>query len=277
MSVIFHSKDHKYESLDPKEIIDWLGVTTFVGLFKNPFDPIAQSIKSSKNKKSIWFGKSPELIQHIWEKEKNRANGLGTWYHGQREDDVLSLESIERSGIALPIIKPIMDGSVKHAPQQSLQPGIYPEHFAYLKSAGICGQADRIEIVGQYIDVYDYKTNKKIEKESYKDWEGVSKKMLHCLSHLDDCNFYHYALQLSIYMYIIHKHNHQLTPRNLILHHVIFEEIGKDEYGYPITKLDDKGDPIVKSIVPYQLPYLKREVQDMIKWLAVNRETIKKK
>ncbi len=31
----------------------------------------------------------------------------------------------------IPIIKPIWDGKVKHAPNQKLTEGIYPEHFVY--------------------------------------------------------------------------------------------------------------------------------------------------
>ena len=49
-------------------------------------------------------------------------------------------------------------------------------------------------------------------------------------------------LQLSIYMYIILKHNPKLRPGSMfIYHHVQFEEEGKDDYGYPITKYTDKG------------------------------------
>ena len=45
MSVIFQAENHKYQSLDPNERIDWLSVTSFVGQFKQKFDPIKQSIK----------------------------------------------------------------------------------------------------------------------------------------------------------------------------------------------------------------------------------------
>ena len=44
---------------------------------------------------------------------------------------------------------------------------------------------------------------KEIKKESYKNWEGISEKMSPPLQNLDDCNFIHYSLQRSIYMYII--------------------------------------------------------------------------
>ena len=43
---------------------------------------------------------------------------------------------------------------LKYAPDQKLIPGIYPEHFVYLKSASICGQADYVEIIDNKINYY---------------------------------------------------------------------------------------------------------------------------
>ena len=97
------------------------------------------------------------------------------------------------------------------------------------------------------------------------------------LSHLDDCNFSHYALQLSIYMYIIIKHNPKLKPGNMFIHHVQFEEEGKDEYGYPIHKYTPEGDPVLKELVQIPVPYLKDEVISLIHYLYDNKNKIKKK
>ena len=171
MSVIFKPEDHSYHSSDPAENINWIGVTSFVGLFKQKFDPVAQSIKSSKNKRSKWYGIPPEDIQKIWAGEGSRAVKHGSIYHDQREADITGIATIERDGKPIPIIKPkFMDG-VKEAPAQILFEGIYPEHFVYLKSAGICGQSDRVEVINGRVDVIDYKTNKEIKTESFKNWE----------------------------------------------------------------------------------------------------------
>ena len=69
---------------------------------------------------------------------------------------------------------------------------------------------------------------------------------------------------------MIIKHNPKLKPGKLIIQHVIFEKEGEDEYGYPITKYQDNGDPIVKDVVSYELPYLKAEVLSIIKYLKNN-------
>ena len=73
-------------------------------------------------------------------------------------------------------------------------------------------------------------------------------------------------------MYIMLKHNPRLKPGKMILEHILFETVGENEYGYPITKYDDNGDPVVKEIVPYEVPYLKEEVISMINWLKENEQ-----
>ena len=274
MILKFTADDHKYVSTDSDTEIKWLSVTSFVALFKQPFDKLSIAKKASANRKSKWFGMDVDNILSIWSDETNRATTLGSWYHDQREEEIIMCDTLQRSGIDLPIVRPILDGNVKLSPDQSLVSGVYPEHLMYLKSAKICGQADRVEVVDQKIDLYDYKTNKKIDTKGYTNWEGVTKKMLGPVSHLDDCNLNHYALQLSTYMYIMQKHNHQLQPGKIEIHHVIFEIEDYNEYGYPITAYDPNGDPIVKEVVPYDLPYYKSEVRAMIKYIKANPELL---
>ena len=47
--------------------------------------------------------------------------------------------------------------------------------------------------------------------------------MLPPLSHLDACNYNDYALQLSVYMYIMLKHNRSLEKGVIQMDHVEFE------------------------------------------------------
>jgi len=276
MSIQFTAATHKYESTDGNPI-DWLSVTSFVSLFKKPFDQEGVAAKCAKNKKSKWYGLSPEEIIAIWNGETNRALSLGSWYHDQRESEVLMCDTFERQGIPLPIINIIEQDGVKLSPDQALVPGIYPEHMVYLKSAKLCGQADRVEVIQQTIDLYDYKTNKEIKTKGFTSWDGVTSKMLGPCAHLDDCNFNHYALQLSAYMYIMLKHNHNLMPGKIEIDHIKFVKDGEDKYGYPIVATDQMGDPLVKEVVPYKLPYLKKEIQNMIKYIKLHPEIIKAK
>lgn len=271
MELIFKADNHTYESKNNPNS-KWLSTTSLISLFKPHFDADSIALKSSKNKKSKWYGMDPEKIKEIWKNESHRAVSLGSWYHDQREKELLMCETIQRSGIDLPIIHPIEQDGVKHSPAQALTPGIYPEHFVYLKSARICGQADRVEVVGDKVNIYDYKTNKEIKTKAYVNWEGKMSCLEGPLSHVGDCNLNHYALQLSIYMYIILKHNHTLKPGIMQIHHVLFEVEDTDDNGYPLVATDAAGDPIIKEVIPYDLPYMKKEVNAIIKYLKLHPE-----
>ena len=273
MSILkFTAHDHKYISEDD---IKWLSVTSFIGNFKQPFDGDSIAKKCSVNKKSKWYGMTPEEIKEAWKAEANRATTLGTWYHNQREADICEIGNMERHGFTVPVFKPIEKDGIKYSPEQKLKDGVYPEHMVYLKSAGICGQSDLVEVVNGVVHITDYKTNKEIKVEGFTNWEGVTQKMSPPVSHLDDCNLNHYALQLSMYMFIILKHNPKLSPGTLTIHHILFEEAGRDRFDNPISALDSHGNPIVTDIVQYDLPYLKKEAIDLIHWLEDNRHKLK--
>ena len=278
MSIVFNADDHSYVSVDPNDQIKWTSVTTLISSLKKPFDAKKVAERVSKNKKSKWYGVEPKLIVQIWDNEATRATTLGTFYHNQRESDLCSFASIEREGVTVPVFKPYEgDNGLKIAPLQKLEPGVYPEHMVYLKSAGLCGQSDLVEVVNGRVNIIDYKTNKEIKTESFKNWEGMTEKMLDPVQHLDDCNFNHYALQLSVYMYIILKHNPKLQAGKIFIHHIIFEVDGEDQYGYPISKLDANGEPIVKEVIQMPVPYLYDEVISIINFMKEFPHLIKKK
>jgi ATP-dependent exoDNAse (exonuclease V) beta subunit len=276
MSILkFTAHNHKYVSDDDKT--NWLSVTSFIGNFKQAFDADKIAKKCSTNKKSKWHGLTPEEIKEAWKSEANRATTLGTWYHNQRENDICQIDNMERHGVTVPVFKPIEREGVKYSPEQKLKEGVYPEHMVYLRSVGICGQSDLVEVVDGKVHITDYKTNKEIKVEGFTNWEGISQKMSRPVSHLDDCHLNHYALQLSMYMYIILKHNPKLTPGILTIHHILFEEAGRDRFDNPISALDNDGNPIVTDVIQYDLPYLKEEVISLIHWLEDNRHKLKVK
>jgi len=67
---------------------------------------------------------------------------------------------------------------------------------------GICGSIDFLAYSKKLnsLIIIDYKSNKEIKLKPYKD-----QKMTGCLSHLDDCNYIHYSLQLNGYQFILEK------------------------------------------------------------------------
>jgi len=120
MALRFIEEGHVYESTNDEKI-KWLSVTSFIAKFKPKFDRDAQAKRSSKNKRSKWYGMTPKEIIAAWDGETDRAIKLGNFYHNQREADMLDLKTIGRNGIEVPIIKPIVDDNgIKLAPKQKL-------------------------------------------------------------------------------------------------------------------------------------------------------------
>jgi hypothetical protein len=272
----FEEKGHKYTNVDPKDDFQWVSVTKLVGQFKEKFDAPKVAERCSKGKNPKYKGKPVEEILEMWDRERDRSTDLGSWYHNQRERDMLQFKTITRDGIELPIVKPTVDKAVKFAQSQKIEAGVYPELLVYLRSANICGQADKIEIINSTVNVYDFKTNKEVKREGYTFYDGSKKMMLGPVRHLEDCEFNHYALQLSIYMYVICKHNYNYTPGQIQIQHVQFKKEKDDENGFPIYELDAGGEPIIENIDYIDLPYLKSEVISMLKWLKAHKKMVLK-
>lgn len=273
MSISFVEENHKYESLDSELLkIDWTSVTTIIEMFAEEFDSlkVASDCSSGKSKTKKYIGLKPKEILKIWDNENKRSTELGSRYHLQKELNLISEPLQERSGLLYPVYPPIYKNGKKIAIPQKLEEGVYPEHMMYLKSAKICGQSDRVEVIKNFIDVYDHKTNKKLEFESWKNFRGVGKKLKGILKHLDDCNYIHYSIQLSIYMYMIWKHNYNLVPRKLVLEHATFAVNSLDKYGFPIYELDQLGNPIVEDVTSYEVDYMEKEVISIINFLKEN-------
>jgi len=82
----------------------------------------------------------------------------------------------------------------------------------------------------------DWKTNKKINIKSYRGKTGI----LPATENVEDCNFNHYALQLSLYRYILENYYGLIIKNQYLIH------------------LTDSG---VNSMV---CPYMKETLQKML-------------
>lgn len=261
MKVRFIEKGHKYQSIPA---INWTSVTRVVEKFSNHFDPIYESERCSLNSNSKWYGLEPGYIQELWEAENRRATDCGHWYHNKMEKLLLARKTRLYNDIELPIYQPILMPGYKLAPEQQIKEGIYPEHFMYNETLGVCGQSDKVIRYGNIVDIDDYKTNKKLDNESYRK-DGQYIMMKGPVGHLMDCNSVHYALQLSIYMKLILLKNPNLKPGRMRLYHVTFENEGHDEYGFPILKRTADGGYVVSGGKWYTVPYLENEVNKIFK------------
>lgn len=250
----FTDHNHQYTSVVPDNI-QWTSVTTVVGGMKEKFEQLPAAEKAVRNPKGKWYKMPIDEVINAWNAESKRSTDLGSWYHKVRENQLYTQEN------ELTIVLPDIRDGIKYAPDQKLQDNtIYPEHLIYLQSAEVCGQADYVEVRKNILTIRDYKTSKEIKRNGFKNWEGVVSRMKPPLQHLEQCEFNSYAMQLSIYAYMISRHNPNINIGDLIIEHVKFEEEALDKYGYPLYRKDGNGDYIVREVEMLKMPYLKSEV-----------------
>ena len=80
---------------------------------------------------------------------------------------------------------------------------IYPEVIIYCKKLKLAGTIDFILVHKETGVLYlgDWKTNKKIDKKSYGGKKGIKEGTLD----LDDCKLTRYAIQLTLYRYLLEE------------------------------------------------------------------------
>ena len=90
-----------------------------------------------------------------------------------------------------------------------------------------------------------HNTNKEIK------YENKYSNMLYCLSHLQDCNFNHYNIQLSLYAWMLEQYGYK--TRNIGITHILFNNLGEAQYTYYIP-----------------MKYLKKEIEEMLEYYDKN-------
>jgi len=261
MRVTFKEEGHVYESFPA---VSWTSVTKVVEMFCPHFDDRNQAITSSQNERSKWYGIDPTEILELWEMERNRSTEAGSWFHHQMELKAIKAGTKLHRGKTLNVFETGFVKGIKEARDQVLTDGVYPEHLIFNEKIGVCGQSDLVFVADNILDISDYKTNKEMKLKSYVNRNGESQMMRTPIDNLEDCNFFHYALQLSIYMKLILIKNPHLKPGILELIHIIFEVHHYDQYGFPVLVRERDGYK-VKEIKKYKCPYLEKEAVLVLK------------
>lgn len=205
------------------------------------FDPIILELHNITEND---FNKTQQEILDTWDEENRRSCERGTKIHAGLEN------SFYNKGKDISLAKYQIGGKFecqKDRTALDLENAVYPEYLIHWDSPSgklhIAGQIDLLVKKGNSIIIGDYKTNKKIDTKSYFDSKSRSSvKMKFPLNNLDDCNYYHYCLQLSTYAYIIESYNPDFTIEDLVLVHF------------------DHND----NMTVYHLPYLRKEVERML-------------
>ncbi len=274
-NVAFQEEDHKYFDLDNPSNT-YISVTTLIEKFAQPFDKdfwskykalekllapdewkiekksilathkIPKEILSTYNISELDFNKAQQDILDEWDKTNAESCERGTKIHSELENSMYNMGanvSLKKFGVGG---KFVCD---KGRTALDLENGVYPEYLISRVSPDgvlrIAGQIDLLVKKGNEIYILDWKTNKEIKQKAGFNTQTRSEvKMLYPLNLLPDCNYYHYALQLSTYAWMLQMINPDFVIKDLILVH-----------------FDHNDNQTI-----YNMPYLKKEVEAMLKF-----------
>ena len=198
--IVFHEPTHTYYIDGSSEKV--ISCTKFIHEFFPHFDPdatIAKMMKSAKWTTSVWYGKSAEEIKKTWNDSGKEASEKGTAMHLAIEQFLHgAIEQIDPSNYSTIEWKYFMNfwRDVEHdlVPYRS-------EWEVWMREYLLCGSIDMVfysKKLKGYV-IYDWKRSKEIKtSNNFSNGYGP-------VSHLPDCNYWHYTLQLNIYKYFLEK------------------------------------------------------------------------
>ena len=202
--IILDKESHQYR-LKNDSGQNFTSVTTFVGEFFEEFNAkkIAKKLIRHYPKYKNYSVKS--LIES-W----NKAAEYGSMVHEQIENWILH-------GTEPSDQKAINGKNWLEGYKLKSDINILSEVIVYSTELSIAGTVDILakdNNTGWY-EIIDWKTSKRIDTSSYNEKMGTHK----VTQHVMDCNFNHYALQLSLYRYILEIF-YELEINNQIIAHL---------------------------------------------------------
>lgn len=183
--IVFFPEPHIYKNIETDE--QYLSVTTLIGKYTPKFDT-----EKWANIKAKQAGCTPDEIKKQWDETRNYACDRGTSFHE-------AMENFLKFGEINPNYEKVISyfGTCVEKIIENIST-VQSELLLYNDEYKIAGTAD---IIWEHEDgtftVGDFKTNKKFNYySSYNEW------MLNPISHLSECQYNKYAIQLSIYAYM---------------------------------------------------------------------------
>lgn len=204
--VFLRKEDHRYFDYEGDE---YTSVSKVLDSVKEKFDEEKWSKLKAKS-----LGIAQGEMKAQWAEARNSSADHGTRIHDTLEHFTKHGKIDPENADLTPVVKSVASDHKQYT-------RVYSENecILYHPQYKVAGMCDKILVTGQrtiFADIEDYKTNLKrgIEFNS-----KYNKYMLSPVTHLQDCNFNHYALQLSIYalMYEVITAN---RIRNLWIRHI---------------------------------------------------------
>jgi hypothetical protein len=246
--VKFDEASHTYTNMYNKK---YTSATTLISKYKQPFEK--EKIAAAYAKK---HGGTAEYWIQQWAKAGEQACAKGTKFHKRKEDAMLSVDGIVKE-TGLYEVQNLNSFTEPNIDYTKLPNGIYPELLLWNHYFEIAGLADIVTIEDGWFSIDDYKTNKKIDSRSFHHPRTGYKKMKYPISHVDDCNFRHYELQLSLYAFMLEEMG--LKCGKLMFHHhppgINPDEVQEEGIKYDLQY--KKGEVLAMLIHYTGRPYLK--------------------
>jgi hypothetical protein len=245
----FHEDGHRYTySEDGTEKLIDISVTKLAHIHGNPFDEMKMSAFCAA-KRGIT---QAEILQE-WHDGRDFACLKGNSVH-------LRLENLWNESTVIPEYDPVpfieQFGVDKMGPiwpklsgmadrlYERFRLRLIPVGLEYIVGSPDCSVAGAIDFLGyseksNSLIILDYKTNKEISFEAYKD-----QRMKSFLSHIPDCNYFTYSLQLALYKAIIERETKlQVCPEKLILW---LHESNDDVVIYKAANVDKEANQLLE-------------------------------
>jgi ATP-dependent exoDNAse (exonuclease V) beta subunit len=264
--VIFNDSNHSYYSDKGK----YTSVTTLVHKFVPPFDKEYWSLYKAieaelpsfmwQDLRKIYSARevayhleelNPTMqgrvlarqkeIKKAWKLKNLNSQIKGTEFHKVQEDLSYSrgyeLNKVDGRKYKT-FVKPDIGHDNYSLNLETLEDGYYPELLLWNNQYMLAGQADKVYITTirkyRYFDIGDYKTNEEIKTSN------KYQSMLSPLDHLDNCNYNHYQLQLSLYAWML------------------------EQYGFKCRNLSFDHYPEGKLVKTYEFTMLRKEVDRLL-------------
>jgi hypothetical protein len=178
---------------------DFTSVTTWNHAHFQEFDADAIIDKMMKSKNwpnSKYYGMTPDEIKDQWEQNRDQAASAGTKMHYNIECfyNRIDVSDEDKDCDEWRYFEEFYEEYKHLTPYRT-------EWMVWDKELKFAGSIDMtFENEDGTIEIYDWKRSKEIRFENR--WQSGKTQ---CVSHLPDCNYYHYSLQLNTYKALLEK------------------------------------------------------------------------
>ena len=187
MEIVFDPENHSYINCQTKE--PYISVTTLISKYKTPFNQDEMSKMVAKKRNT-----TQDKILSLWGTITKTAQDRGTAYHKIMEDFIKTGNIAEGYEVLIESFAKKTKEIIKGKPL------VESEKLLHNHDYKIAGTADLIITGKNGFHILDFKTNKR-----FGFYSTYNTFFIEPLEHLTQCEFTTYALQLSIYAYLMEQ------------------------------------------------------------------------